>query len=146
MAFDYNPDDLKVSKINPAWLKMERLNEINSLINNSKLNPSAFNIDYSEYNYLLWLRGINNLLQEVEPKFEDTEKERIYKLKAAIETNLNNFPVMEVKNELGRQKTLWNELLWRIYKKWFEQYENEVKTLADKHGLDTPQQSESSLF
>jgi hypothetical protein len=142
MGIEDAEGDFKTSRINPAWLKMRRLHEVNQLMNNSKLNPKAFNLDYSEYNYILWIRAINNLLMEIDPKLSKPESEKIYKLKSVVEDTLQKYPIMEQRNELGIPKTTWNECRWNLFKKWIEKYERLVREAADSHGLDTPTQEE----
>lgn len=138
-------EEINISKFNPALFKMRRLHEINSLINFCKLNPLAFNSDYNEYNYILWIKGITNLFHE-NSKLTDDEKKKVEEIKTAIEQCLNKHPIVQIINNREKKETKIDMELWNIFKKHIEIYENKVKEYADKHGLDTPNEDEQSLF
>jgi hypothetical protein len=145
--FREGAEDIKVSKFNPAQLKMFRLHDYNKLINYCKINPKIINLEYAEYNYMIWLRTINVLYGEIRPLMKEKEIKEIESIKDAIETNMLKFPVLRIrKTSTGKTTTDFKDEVWNIYKSWFELYENKVKEYADIHGLDTPQKDEAQYF
>ena len=141
-----NDDDFKVSKFNPAALKMQRLHEYNDLIDVCMMNPQAYNGDYQDYNFNLLINAINVLFHEIDSKLKEKERDEIQELKDAIDKNIKEYPIMETKRGISGNSLSWNSKRWEIFKGALEKWLKLVRQYADNHGLDTPLKDESSYF
>jgi len=138
-------DEGKISKYNPAWLKMDRLHNINDTINRCWLNPLAYNQNLQQFNFEIILSCIFRLYQESQAKFNERERKKILAMGKGIELTLQKNPVYEQRTRKTMPHTKYVEINhgnWKVIKKWIDIYESEVKRVVDLHGLDTPNQEE----
>lgn len=134
------------AKFNAGYHKVNRLHEIKQLVNFCKLNPKAFNSDYGEFNFKLWFNSLNNFLFEIIAKLKVEEKNDCLDLKKAIEVCEKKFPIQNEVNNFGENKMCWDEGNWKIFKAYYEKYEEKLNHYADIHKFDMPEKSMSSLF
>lgn len=125
----------EISKFNPAQHKMNRINNISEIINECKLNLEAWNYQFNDWNFNIYLKSLNILYKEVKPKFSDNEKKHCELIKDSIEMAMIEFPISQ------RSRNKWtriDEFRLSIFKKHIEIYEDVIRSYQDAHGLDTP--------
>lgn len=130
----------EISKFNPAQHKMNRLNELSRIINETKLSLKSWNNEFNDWNYNLYFLAVTSLYEEVFVKFSEEEKMSCDVLRIAIEAMKVKYPIQE-----RGKKNKWTGLdsrRFNIFMKWMRKYEEIVKELQDEHGLDTPNQED----
>jgi len=139
MAFYNQNNDYKVSEFNSAALKMIRLNKIQDTLNQINGNLLMFNINFGVYNYVLKIRMIESLLQEVESKLDDEERKEVTQAQNVINEFMEMYPIMQKgkqgyfsSNQLTPHPENWKKLQTLLFK-----YESLVRKLIDHHGMDT---------
>lgn len=136
-----NSDDseIEISKFNPAQHKMNRINFLSQLINETKLNLRAKNLLFSDWNYNLYFNALKGLYGEVFIKFTDNERERCEKIRILIEKFLSENPI---RIRINNQDFEVDEMKLALFRKIAEFYETTVKDYQDEHGLDTPNEED----
>jgi len=130
--------DGKVSSWNSSAYKVKRLHETIDLMNKSKLNPLAWNVEYNCHCWNVWLTCIDTLYAEVESKLKDNEKKyaEVFKLAMVIFFNKNPI-VIERQDKNHKTKSEINHLNWEATRKLLTKWELLVRQFHDDHGLDT---------
>jgi len=144
-----NTDEGKLSEYNSAALKMKRLDKILDLINQIRTNLLAFNPDFGRYNYDIIYECYCSLYQEVRPQCSEEEKTEGDKLKDAIKSMLEKYPIHEEKRQSVYPYKInvnVNQKHWVVLRKWLDQFENLARKYQDAHGMDTAYESESAMF
>ena len=139
MAEEYERSG-EISKFNPAQHKMNRLNELSRIINESKLSLHSYNNEFNDWNYNLYFLAVTSLYEEVFVKFSEEEKISCDVIRVAIEMMKNKYPIQE--DSKKRRWTAINVDRFKIFISWIRKYEEKVKELQDEHGLDTPNQED----
>jgi len=141
-------ENYKYSEFNSAALKMRRLDKIISDIQEIDHNLAAWNIEYGDYNYMLKLRKLENLFQEVESKLTEDEQKAINKMRAAISFFINRHPVYTTKQQkiypYEIKKTL-NKATFLALEEFLSEYESQLRRLIDSHGMDTVYDQDDDL-
>lgn len=144
-----NPEG-EMSEWNEGVLKSIRLNSIQILLNNSKVDLTARSLDFTHFNYELWITSIDLLYGEGKAKYSEPEIEEVDKIKELAFKTLKLFPpctyVIEHKSS-GKNKTIIvnKENLDRLIKLG-DIFETAVKKYNDKHGLSTKNKGTGGLF
>lgn len=133
-----NNDESRVSKFNPAMLKMQRLHEIRAEIN--RLNQFLTQKDPAtgEENFKLKLRLLNSLYLETYPKLGKEEKKQGDKIVETVRRYIEVYPIWVKKN--GSKQI--NKQNWDKIERALEFYERMVYIYTDKTGMDTPEEEE----
>lgn len=135
-----------VSEWNPAMWKMRRLGDLGNRLHVYRLNPQGFSSEYQEYNYNLWVRDLKNWYLELYSRLGTDEVKAIEEIKKAIEVAFTHYPV-QIQIKVGNTKRIyWDDKIWQIYLHYIEIFEKLLCEAAEKHGLDSPTKSESSMF
>ena len=122
---------------------MQRLHNLQSQINRCNLNPTAYDEETASWNFELILSCNNSLLEEAWPKLSTKEKEDIAKLKIAMETFLNKYPIYEKSKRNSPLRI--NDIHWEIFKSWLFKYSLNIRELLDKHRLSSPDEDDEGL-
>lgn len=149
MAWNNNPDDIKISEFNSAGFKMRRLDKIMDALNELDNNLKAFNPLYQEYNYILKFHRCENLFQEVESKLTEEERRQANVLRNALQYFIDNNPVWKTVREKiypYKSKKVIDEIAFRIIRDFLSKYESLCRKLIDVHGMDTAYGEEEGLF
>jgi len=148
MAYqNYEPETSMSSKFNAGILQMERLHDLQALINKANSNLTAFNLEYNIYNYELLLASLNSLYQEVRPKLK--KEERIagdlfrFKLMKAME----EYPIHEDKKDIITKKTnsILNKSNLQVHRRYLIEYESLIRDMMDKHSFNSPTEDDEGL-
>ena len=133
---DYDSyDDKDISKYNQAGLKMIRLNEINQIINESKMNLVMINPTWKQLNVYVYFKAVKTYYGEVFIKFSEEEKAVCESLRIGFEKLDREYPIT-YRNKSG--VLLINEPRLVTLTKLIEKYEMTVKEFSEQHGFDTP--------
>ena len=132
----------EVSEWNEALFKMKRLHELQTEINRVKMNLLSKHIITGQWNYEVWFNSVVALFSEGEPKYSETEKDEIRKLKAVVERLFDVCPVHKMQNHVSyggyaQKKPMLIKENWQTIKQMIEILESKVKFYNDKHGLST---------
>lgn len=141
-------DEGKISDWNAAALKMKRLDNTLTTLNNINSNLRAFNMENGVYNYQLKFNQCDSLYLEVDSKLSTEEKELGKELRMKIKTMIEIFPVHKnVSNQFyNSSKQKINMITFRVLERLLFEYEILVRKFIDSHGMDTSYDDESSLF
>lgn len=149
MAYYNNnlPDEGKVSEWNSAQLKMRRLDDKITLLNNINGNLWGFNMDYGIYNFELHFKTCKTLYAEVDSKLTQDEKVRAKVLKEKIQIFLEEYPVIKIIRS-GYNKTATKKQIhfFKVLEVMLEELELMVREFIDVHGMDTAYGDEEALF
>jgi hypothetical protein len=137
--YDKNPDEGTISKWNEGDLKSLRLHEAQEIINYAKRNP--LKKENGEYNFQMWIEGIDILYGECDSKYSTKEMEEVDEVRKKIDYLLNIEPPISITivNGLGinKNKLFVDSLRWERLKQEIKAYERMVKRYNDKHGWST---------
>lgn len=123
-----SPSEGTTAKYNAGVLGTERLDKTLTLLNFSKINPTAWNNDHMEYNFLLTVQCINVIYHEIDSYVSDTERELCLKIAEKIDELVEKYPIYE----RSKKPNLEN---WKRIKKAIDYYERKVKQLAFKYHI-----------
>jgi len=130
-----------VSEWNEGIFKTIRLHDAQQLINQSKIFPLRISIDGMNFNFELWIAGINILYGEGQSKYSSEEIEEIEKLKEDLDSMIAENPpykIVQEKTYSGmKKKILLRHDNFNKIKKKIEEFEKKVKYYNEIHGLST---------
>ena len=135
---DYDGD---MSKFNEGMFKMMRIHELQSRINAAKQNPRNFNFEFGCYNFLLIYRLCNQYLQEIISKLKDNERTKIKGFRNDLRKFIEKYPVIKLKKD----KQELDERRLKIFLINLEEFETDLRDLADIHNMGSPSDDDSGL-
>ena len=124
-------EEIQSSKFNAGILGTQRVNEILVLLNQCKMNPLAWNLEQSDWNYNLILRCIENLYGEVEGFLNDKETQKAIDINLKIKELMEEYPI---KDNI-KKPNLYNQKSYEILMKAFGYYERIIKRYGTKYKL-----------
>ena len=131
---------VKISEWNEGMFFTLRLHDTQQLINYAKINPLAKSPS-GEWNYKLWVSGVNILYGEGNSKYTEEEKKEIEGIRKLIDSMLEIKPVhkqvIRTIDSKKQVKYIFSLKNWKDLKGVVETYENLVKFYNDEHGLST---------
>lgn len=139
MAEDPHVDQ---SHFNQAMFEQIRLDKIMNEVNNSLINPLAWNEHFCEFNYIIAFRALTTYFGEVSSKFSSDENKEVNKLRKTLQNCIDNLSVFKRKgspNTLNKNPKLkvdgkvWNPLRDGLF-----DYQIMILKFAHKHGLGNP--------
>jgi len=136
-------------KFNAGFFQVQRIHEVQRMINIAKINPQSFNYDYNIWNYELWFNCLNTLIDEIWPKLYSKEQKHIAKdekgetdkFRDQMLKMIDNFKVVEQKFMDGysdKKVTLINKQKFSKIHRALIYYDNYVKGLMNEHGWNNP--------
>lgn len=139
----FEVDNTKSAKFNAGVLMTERVNEIQRLINFCKTNPKAFNEDYQEWHFNLWLVNIDTLYDEIDGFLSQTgidnskQQNFVLNLRKKIREMIEKYPIMRrIRKDPSKPPTEEiNHENWKVLKKAFEYYERIVRRYGLKYKI-----------
>ena len=136
---DFGSGGGRTSEWNEAMLKMTRLHQIQTLINEFRMNLSG--MSNQKFNYEHVANLLHVLYYEGRSKYSESERKKVDNIKDLVTRGLEARPPHKksVSNTFGKTKELaiTNHQNFNDYIKLLDIYESTVKDLNDKHGLTT---------
>jgi len=138
--------DGEVSEWNEAVFKMKRLHDIQTEINNSKMDPLSKNdCLVNLWNFQVWINSVLALYSEGQAKYSDDEIKEVNQIKDLIENYIKKYPIynMVIKQNYSckkETKPYFSQDNWENIRKLIVVLESKVKLYNDKHGLSTKNQ------
>ena len=133
--------DGSISEWNEGNLKSLRLHEAQEMINFGKINPLQLSNDGVNWNFDMWISGIDILCGEGQAKYGEDELVEILKIKELVELRKKWFPPSRVivNHTIGNsvKQHIINTENWESLKKLINLYEHKTKLFNDEHGLST---------
>jgi hypothetical protein len=140
-------DEGVTAKYNAGVLQTQRLNDLLNKVNESNINLLSFNEEYGVWNFELNFRCNKQLLQEVMSKLSNKEREDAIVRRDLIEGLLLKYPILiQINNLRSKNGKPKFSIYWDIHKKYLSDFESQVRTLLDKHGLINPEIDDEGLF
>ena len=134
-------EEIKKSIFNEAGLKMERLNHLQSAMNEFRINPFSRTHSMYQWDFELWAACVDGLYLEVFPKLKEKEDETAIELLNKVrETNMKLLKIRDV-SLWGMQ--LHREKMWEIREALFNA-EKYIRKLLEDHNLGSPNADDDS--
>lgn len=139
--------DVGKGMFNEAIFVVRRLSDLQTQVNNARLNPLAFNIEHGVYNYQIWFSSLTSLMSETWAKLSDDEKKDAETIRALLNKALISFPPHKIVNKIGvGQETSFIKENWNIIESGLMLFEKKIKSLMDTHGLGNPNIEGEGMF
>ena len=140
-----------VSEFNEASFKMRRIHDLQERLNTLWVSPLAMNQIYFMWNYELIYATLLSLMQEVKTKLSKKEKTIMDKNRDDIDDFLIcHKPHQEKRDESPRNRSGKNIILinnnWVKLRRMLQDFESDIRQLADDHGLGSPNRGDEGLF
>lgn len=132
-------------KFNAGFFQIQRIHEVQRMINIAKINPTSFNHDYNLWNYRLWFNSLNTLLDEVWPKLSQDEKESATDTRTKMIQLVSKHNVVEdkkIRSSVSQKMQVINEERFSSLHMALIHYDNFVKELLNSHGWNNPDYDE----
>ena len=147
MKQNYEEDYSGTSKFNAGMLQMQRIHTLQDTVNRAKINPLALNEEVGVYNYEIIISCTTSLYQECCPKLKPDDKKKVEEVIEKIDSWLIDSPFFkQTTKRLGNPETKFEKISWRYFNKLLFIYENLVRDMIEKVGMNSPPEDESALF
>lgn len=148
--FSSMPDGFDGSKsgFNEAAYMMVRLHQLQTGINQARLNPLGSDPQTGTPYYKLWLSCLDALYSEMSGKFEEKQKKELKAYQQIIRSKLLTNPIYRRSYSAvsGTSKMLFNQSNWIDIEHLLMQYEEKLKLYKEEHGLGNPNMGTAGLF
>lgn len=133
----------KESSFNEAALKMQRIHEIQNVINNLRTNLLRFNYECNKYNFEIVVAELISLISEVWGKLSTTEKETAKGWKQDIIKQLETQPIYTHRNSIGMcgrndRYIIFNSQAWEDLRTKMFDMEDFAREMLEAHNLSAP--------
>lgn len=134
-------------QFNEGILQANRIGKVQDNINSIRINLKAFNLEYNEYNYVIWFNHLKSLVSE-NTKLDNDEKNELILLQDIIKLRLLLFPPHKsiIKINDKQQHTRFNLQNWLIIEDLLEKFERYARKGLDLSGLGNPDVEGEGLF
>lgn len=139
--FKQAEEEDKSSMFNQAGLQMKRLDEEIKRINQCKIDPLAFNIEFNTYNYQVIFMSIKNIFLEIIEKLKPNEEEKILLMIRGIGHLLEHNPpykIVKTKVYPYKTKVKFDANAWRILDRYIFNFDLKIRKLMEQHGYGSP--------
>ncbi len=130
---------------NQAGFQMLRIHEIESRINEHFVSPLKYDIESQCFNYQKMLADFDNLLNIVDSKLSEKERESIDKLRKGLKKFQEDNPIYEELNRDGRSFRVFKRKNWDILSELIYDYRRNLSRLMDAHGLGNPDKKNAGV-
>ena len=126
--------DVKGSKFNAGFLQTQRVHELLNIINHCKIKLDAFNADYQDWNYFVYLNSINSLFDEIEGWMDENESKECTGMSNELERTMEDNKIHDVITIASKKGALGiNKSILFAFKKGLRTYERKVRRLGIKY-------------
>lgn len=144
------PDGFDGSKagFNEAAYMMVRLHQLQTAINQARLNPLGSDPTTGTPYYKLWLSCLDGLYSEMSGKLNDAQKKELKAYQQIIRSKLITNPIYRQTHSAvtGTNRTIFNHQAWADIEHLLMQYEEKLKVFKEEHGLGNPDMGTAGLF
>ena len=134
-------EEVKKSVFNEAVLQMNRLNLLQSAMNEFRINPFSRMHSSFQWDFELWSACLDGLYLEVSPKLTPTEDKEVMEL--LNEVKKRNIELLKVKDISTWGMNIHREKMWKIREALFDA-EKTVRKFMDNHNLGSPNADDDS--
>jgi len=128
--------DSNGSKFNAGIYQTQRVHTILLEINRCKTKPEAFNMEYQDWNYFVWLNSLNALFDEIHGWLKDDEANNLISISNTIENVMENHKIHDVITKLSDKGQLGiNRGRLLTFKKALRGYERDIRKLGIKYKI-----------
>lgn len=138
----------KSSKFNAGMLQMQRLHQLQDLINKVRINPLTFNEEYGVFNYQVFFSNLDGLFHETWGKLGDKEKEIGKYFIETLTQMFKKYPIHEETKDKNSQRSQYklNQKNWEIIRKMLFEFESIIRKYLDTHKFNSPSEEDDGLF
>lgn len=140
-------DEGTMSKFNAGIAQMQRIHELQQLINRCWLNPLAFNELLQSPNYEVIFRCARQLFDEAWPKLGEKEQTIAISRSDLIQMAIDKcHPFYQSRKITTNHQSLHiNTPHWRVLERQLKSYERLARTALDRHGMNSPSDDDEGL-
>lgn len=128
---------------NQASHQQNRINDMMSVINFCRINPTKWNDIYGDYNYRVIFNLLSAYYSEIRPKLNNKEKPKIDKAEKTIAEYLETNPIVKQVRTVSAYSSTKHSMkfdakTWDIIRRALTQYQNLIFDSAELHKLLNP--------
>jgi len=143
-------DKGQISNFNEASLKMERIHELQRMLNRLRVNLLAVDIETGQNNYQIFIQCLHSLYSEVRSKCSDKEKKQGNGWRDGIANMIEFVPIIKTYwKETREGKQLMSRVdnpSWIKLRDYLFNFEDFIRDMLEEHGMSAPNQEMEALW